>query len=625
MQAVVLLAIALVIPADAAPKWTRLQSENFLFIGDAPEGQIRRVAQRLEQFRDVLLSVLPGTNNQSNVPTIVMVFDDTESMTPVKPMFRGNTVELAGYFQGGEEANYIAIDAEDLDVAVPSIFHEYAHALIRDRQGEVPVWVGEGLAELYSTTEYPDAKSALIGRAPGPHVMLLQSSTLIPIKDLLAIDHNSNVYNEGMRRGVLYAQSWAFVHYLTLGSKERAPEFRKYLAALQAGTPHEQAFAASFANAALLDGELFNYVRRFSFPAVRVSFSEKTAATSVPRGMALDDDEADAYVADIQARVNRVDDARARVAAIQKRNPNVGRALMVLGAIDLREKRVDSAVTQLEKAATLSPDDFIVQITYARALISQMSEVRNDAVRASKILPAARQALARATTINPNSSQAAYLLGYAELAGRGDIAAAVASLDRATKLAPRRDEYRITLAQALVRQGEYEKATTLLGPLIGAGRTSEIREEARRILGQVADIRNASATPPAAPAPSPVETPPAETRREGTRAALMLRTVQPGEQRVLATLDAIDCATSGVVIRVSSEGRKLALKAKQFTDVDFVSYRSTPPGQVICGPQKTRDRVYATYRPDATAPGIDGVAVAIEMLPDDFVAPKPQQ
>ena len=42
--------------------------------------------------------------------------------------------------------------------------------------------------------------------------------------------------------------------------------------------------------------------------------------------------------------------------------------------------------------------------------------------------------------------------------------------------------------------------------------------------------------------------------------------------------------------------------------------------EVNCGPQKTRARVYATYRPVAAA-GIDGQAVAIEVLPDDFAPP----
>lgn len=39
----------------AAAEWTRLKSANFTFVGDASERQIRRVAQQLEQFREVML------------------------------------------------------------------------------------------------------------------------------------------------------------------------------------------------------------------------------------------------------------------------------------------------------------------------------------------------------------------------------------------------------------------------------------------------------------------------------------------------------------------------------------------------------------------------------------------
>ena len=155
-------------PVEAAAKWTQLQSENFLFIGDASEGQIRRVAERLEQFRDVLLRVLPRANAQSAVPTIVMVFDAERSMTPVKPLFRGRPVDVDGYFQAGEDVNYIAVNAEHLEQAVPTISHEYAHFLINENQGGVPVWVNEGLAELYATFErMDDGRRVIIGRAPG--------------------------------------------------------------------------------------------------------------------------------------------------------------------------------------------------------------------------------------------------------------------------------------------------------------------------------------------------------------------------------------------------------------------------------------------------------------------------
>lgn len=94
---------------------------------------------------------------------------------------------------------------------------------------------------------------------------------------------------------------------------------------------------------------------------------------------------------------------------------------------------------------------------------------------------------------------------------------------------------------------------------------------------------------------------------------------------MLGTLDVIDCAKGTIVLRVTSDGRTLALRISQLADVDVISYRSTAPGAVSCGPQSSRNRVYATYRPDAANSGIDGRATAIELLPDNFVEPKPQR
>ena len=627
------------LPVNAAAKWTQLQSENFTFIGDASEGQIRRVAERLEQFRDALLRVLPGANAQSPVPTVVLVFDQDRSMTPVKPLFRGNPIELAGYFQGGEDVNYIAINAEHLELAVLAIFHEYAHFLVSNSQGSVPIWVGEGLAELYEITQQLDGgKSVVIGRAPAHHIELLKASTLMPIRELVAVARDASVYNEGNRRNVLYAQSWALVHYLTLGSAVRAPQFRKYLAALRAGTTPADAFAEVFgADVAALDRELFDYVRQFTFPAVRLDFPEKSAAASIPRGVTLPDAQADTYLADLQARAGRVDEARTRVAELLKKNPGVGRASMVLGTIDLRANRLSDALVHLERGASQAPDDFIVQSAYGRGLVTQMSETRTDPQATAAILPRARAALRRATEIDPNSARAAWMLAYVELVGGGDVPGAVAALERAVQLDPSREEYRLLLAQALARQGEYDKATARLGPLMASGRTPQMRADARRVLTEISDRRAAPASvlrpaiaeiPAVAAAPAP-QAPggplPADIPRladlgaDARRASgLMLRNVEPGEQRVLGRFQAIDCANGAIVLRIAGEGRVLSLRTKQLADVDFISYRSSAPGSVSCGPQPTGYAVYATYRPASGATGIDGEAVAIEALPDGF-------
>ena len=58
--------------------------------------------------------------------------------------------------------------------------------------------------------------------------------------------------------------------------------------------------------------------------------------------------------------------------------------------------------------------------------------------------------------------------------------------------------------------------------------------------------------------------------------------------------------------------------AKAFDQVEFFSYRSEPPGQVACGARPKPERVYLTYRSTGGTPGTDGVAVAIELLPDDY-------
>src|SRR5262249_53208450 len=149
MPAVRLVAIALaatLLPATASAKWTRLRTPDFVFIGDAPEGAIRQVAQKLEQFRDVLALVVPGGRVVSPEPTVVIVFRDNQSFTPYKPKFQGRAIQLAGLFANGGDVNYIAINAEAAGDALHVVFHEYTHYLTRNVVGELPVWANEGLA-----------------------------------------------------------------------------------------------------------------------------------------------------------------------------------------------------------------------------------------------------------------------------------------------------------------------------------------------------------------------------------------------------------------------------------------------------------------------------------------------
>ncbi|MCA1556919.1 MAG: hypothetical protein LC731_00065 [Acidobacteria bacterium] len=106
--------------------WTSVRSQNFLLVGDASEKEIRQVGARLEQFREALTHFFAlSPSVQSNVPTTVIVFRSEESYRPFKPLYEGTPANVAGYFQGGTDLNYITITI-DGNTARPfgTIFHE---------------------------------------------------------------------------------------------------------------------------------------------------------------------------------------------------------------------------------------------------------------------------------------------------------------------------------------------------------------------------------------------------------------------------------------------------------------------------------------------------------------------
>ena len=639
--------------ADAG--WTQLRSQNFLFIGDASERTIRATAQKVEQFREVMLRAMPGAPATSPVPTIVFVFGNDASFTPYKPRFEGRIVEAAGLFLQNEDINYILVNAEALDRAFKVVFHEYSHFLLGNWSDDLPVWVNEGMAEVYSTFEDREGgRKALLGLADDNHLGLLQASTMIPVRELIAIDHSSPTYNEGTRRGVLYAESWALVHYLMFADKgSRQPQLSAFLGAIKIGTPPEQAFANAFGDSAALDKELRNYVRNFAFSAVRLDLGEKVDGGTMSRGETIAEPQAAAYLGDVLVRLGRADTARTQLRGLLEKDAGLARAACVLGLLELREKRYEEALRLLERGAAAAPDDAWIQTALASALIrrgEQDPDADTDALAGR-----ARTALARAVDRDDAFAHTLATFGRAHLFDGGDPKLAFAVFERAAKLVPGREEYRALLAHALVLQSEYTRATAQLGPLVARATQPEIRDYARRLLAEISRVQNTERSrtsalesaaadaaaraqavearaaerddsPPASAAPGDVPDRPDPTAvdaRAGSRARRMrstpaLREVKAGETRVLGVFAAVECATGGLVLRIESERRVLRLSTRSFDEVEFISYRKDGPKGVACGEQRPLFPVLATFRA-GDRPGVDGTAVAIEVVEDDYL------
>src|SRR5436190_6485750 len=374
-RAVRLIAASLLIaclPSTAWARWSRLRTEHFVFIGDASDGAIRRVAQKLDQFREVLTRAVPGAGTTSPVPTIVIVFRSDSSFTPYKPLFQGRPIEVGGFFQAADDVNYIAVNGEATEQAFHTIFHEYTHFLVGNTAGSVPPWVGEGLAELYATfAERNGGAGALLGAPDVGHVALLRNSTLMSLGELMAVDHGSPVYNEGNRRSVFYAESWALMHYLVLGNRARTPQLGPYLEKLRNGASPEQAFRDAFGDAAALERELNEYIRRYVFLASRFDFGEKVTGAKSEHSEPIDDAEASAYLGDLLARSQRSGDARAHFRKLIESRPQSARAAYGLGRLELEAGHLDEALPLLERAVAIDGNEAAYQTTLGRALLAK--------------------------------------------------------------------------------------------------------------------------------------------------------------------------------------------------------------------------------------------------------------
>jgi len=68
--------------ADAA--WHRLDSPNFVVVGDASPRQLREVALKFEAFREVLGRIRGNDVAVAPVPTVILVFRSDKAFDPHK-------------------------------------------------------------------------------------------------------------------------------------------------------------------------------------------------------------------------------------------------------------------------------------------------------------------------------------------------------------------------------------------------------------------------------------------------------------------------------------------------------------------------------------------------------------
>ncbi len=488
--AVLLLAIMAVVPVSGLPRpkerWLRLDSGNFTVFSNAGALTTRRIVGDLESLRATLSALSPDTELASPVPTTIYVFKNDAAFRPYKPLYNGRPANFAGYFRSHQLGNYVAVDGNPAGEPQRLVYHEYLHEILRNNHPAMPLWLNEGMAELYSTFEVA-AGVAKIGLPIRSHLAELSGQRLMSLDQLRAIRRDDRDYNEGTRQGLFYAQSWAIAHYLLIGNADRQRQTKSFLEALHEDVPEAEAFARAFpGGAASLIREVEIYVRGYQLPvlAAKVSWeidtevmiSELTRAETLFR------------LGDLLAHgdASQMPAARAHLEAAMAEAPNHAGTQARLALLDQRAGNDAAALAGFRRAATLAPDDPSIQYVFGNALLVSLGEgpltpAKVSATDRARLLEA-RAALERSVGGRPGYAEAWAQLGFTYTVEAQPPPRAREALEKAFRMLPSRMDIAFNLLLTYTRIGARSEAEYLVDRVLVARADSATLAAAREAI-----------------------------------------------------------------------------------------------------------------------------------------------
>lgn len=636
---IVVLAIVLyfvtAVPAErgvyAKDTWVSVRSNNFFLVGNASEKEIRQVATRLEQFRDVFSQLFPKMNFTSPVPTTVVVFKSDSSYKPFKPVADGKTVSVAGYFQPGREINYITLTTEKREERpYGTIFHEYVHLLVNNTLGKtsIPPWFNEGLAEYYSTFDIEDDQKVYLGNLISHHLQLLRSNQLLPLDKLFAVDYYSLERNKHDARGLFYAQSWLLLHYLIQGNEgKRVNQLGVFLNQLRQNTPAEKAFRQAFqTDYAGMQNELRGYLQRHSYRAQVVTFKEKLEFDAEMKTAPISDAEVQAYLGDLLYHIRRPEDAKTRLEQALALDSKLAMAHASLGMVLMEQKKFTEAREQLQQAVAES-SSYLAHYYYAYALSREvMTEGQPVFDFPADSVEKMRAELGKAIKLKPDFPESYHLLAFVNLVTGEQFDESIAMIKRAVALSPGSEEFLFVLAQLHMRKQDFDAARKVVEPLAANGADPQLRASARSLLASISSIQEAKARFSVAREERGTDVAVAGGRTETvdhidpmSYLQEALRKPEAGERQVQGTLVLIDCDAKGIIFTLKSGGGLLRLKTASFEEIDITTFAPDVTGEITCGVRKPENPVVVSYQPGGDVRAkTDGTIRSLEFVPNDF-------
>jgi len=561
-SAAVLATVLLPHAALAAEQWLKLQSSHFELYTTAGEKKGREAILYFEQVRDFFVRTHRASDSAVNAPVRIIAFRSEKEFEP----YRVNEYATAFYLDGYDR-DYIvmrSISPEHYPVAV----HEFTHLLVKHSGRELPIWLNEGLAELYSTLK-PSGKKMLVGEVIPGRFQYLQEHKWMSLDTLTSVDHNSPYYNERERAGIFYSESWALAHMLNL-SNEYRPQFNKFLGLLTSGVPASSAFWQAYAKTIdQVQKELEAYLRGTHFNAAVFEVQLEKSAEE-PDIMPAPQVESGVVLADLLALTGKHDAAKEAYGRLAKEYPKSWEVETGLAELAWTSRDLEGARRHFARAAELGSTNPKLYVDYAMVLRA-LGEANSAAI------PPLKQAI----ELNPDYQDAHLHLAYCLLQDRRYQEALVHFAKVKHLKAEQASAFYHGVAYADYHLEKFDDARKAAEAAKKYAQNLAETAAAEDMLGVLDQEKDRLALQGAVAAPPPAPTQASEPRQ------MIRRADAPPRPSVLGTLRQVDCLGKIVRLRITSGEKQVLLAIRDGGDVT-VKGSSSGSVDFTCGPQKAK-------------------------------------
>jgi tetratricopeptide (TPR) repeat protein len=209
--------------------WLTLKTSRFDIVSELNEKRTRLWAEEFDKYVTAL-HLLYKTEDKNLLPLTIVLFKNKKQFSPyIIHTESGQAENVVGVFANFDDWGIIGLPgSKDYDETRNNIFHEAMHWYLKSQNFNAPLWLEEGIAEVFSTFKTRNGKGRW-GLPIKAHVDYLNYNDLQPTRDFLFVTQDEALH----KLDTYYPQAWAMVHYFMFGNgRKNREKFVLFLTAL---------------------------------------------------------------------------------------------------------------------------------------------------------------------------------------------------------------------------------------------------------------------------------------------------------------------------------------------------------------------------------------------------------